>query len=74
MASYQGIEFGKGLKMSFPEFKDAFGSNHIFNNIHPNQREEELQKAYKIATDGNTQGTISKGKENTAKDPGKGSV
>jgi hypothetical protein len=71
MLVFKGIEFGKGLKMSFPEFKDAFGSNHVFNNIHPDQREEELQKAYKIATDGNTPGTISKIKENPTKESGK---
>lgn len=50
MGSYKGIEFAKDYNRSFAEFKDDFGSNHIFNNIHPDKRAEELKKAYKIAT------------------------
>lgn len=69
MNTYQGIEFAKDYNKSFAEFKDDFGSNHIFNNLPPKQREQELKAAYKIATskDGNTSGTISKVKENSAK-------
>jgi hypothetical protein len=50
MRSYKGIEFAKDYNRSFAEFKDDFGSNHTFNNIHPDKRAEELKKAYKIAT------------------------
>jgi hypothetical protein len=64
--SYQGITFAEGYKKSFAEFKEEFGSTHIFKNMHPTVRAKELNKAYKIATDGNTSRTTSKGKENTA--------
>jgi hypothetical protein len=67
MHSYKGMEFAKDFNMSFAEFKEEFGSNHIFGNIHPDQREQELKKAYEIATNGNTSGTTSKVKETPAK-------
>jgi hypothetical protein len=53
MKVYLGINFAKDYNESFADFKERFGSNHIFNNIHPTEREQELRKAYKIATDGN---------------------
>lgn len=49
MAKYKGITFAKGYNRSFAEFKDEFGSTHVFKNIHPKDREQELKKAYKIA-------------------------
>lgn len=54
MASYKGITFAKGYNRSFAEFKTEFESTHIFKVFYPKQREQELKKAYKIATKGNT--------------------
>ena len=67
MRVFKGIEFGEGINVSFPEFKEVYGSNHVFNNIHPDQREQELKKAYKIATDGNSSRSTKESKEDTAK-------
>lgn len=53
MASYKGITFAEGYNNSFAEFKDEFGSTHVFNNIPSDDRESELKKAHKIATAGN---------------------
>ncbi len=53
MASYQGITFAKDYNKSFADFKDEFGSCHVFKNIPSNKREHELKKAYKIATEKN---------------------
>lgn len=50
MDTYPGIEFAKGYNKSFAEFKVEFGSNHIFNKFPEKQREQELKKAHKIAT------------------------
>lgn len=50
MPNYKGIEFAKGYNKPFSEFKDEFGSTHVFNAIHPIEREQELKKAYQIAT------------------------
>ncbi|WP_035631281.1 hypothetical protein [Flavobacterium sp. CF136] len=67
---YLGIEFAEDYNKSFAEFKADFGSNHIFKKFQPKEREQELKKAYKIATgstksDGNVSGTIGKVKEVT---------
>jgi hypothetical protein len=53
MASYKGIEFAKGYNRSFADFKSEFGSTHVFKRLLPKVREQELKKAYKIATSGN---------------------
>ena len=50
MSEYRGIEFAKGYNKPFSEFKVEFGSNHIFNKFPEKQREQELKKAHKIAT------------------------
>jgi hypothetical protein len=50
MANYRGIEFAKDYSKSLAEFKVEFGSNHIFNKFPEKQREQELKKAHKIAT------------------------
>lgn len=63
MGSYKGITFAKGYNKSFAEFKEEFASTHVFKNIPPKQREAELKKAYKIATDGNIKGTAPKSKK-----------
>jgi hypothetical protein len=65
MNSYNGITFAKGYNKSFAEFKEEFGSTHIFNEIHPYEREKELKKAFKIATDGNSSRTTNEIKEVT---------
>lgn len=67
MASYKGITFAEGYNKPFADFKEEFGSTHVFNDIHPDKRDQELKKAHKIATDGNSPGTTSKGKEINAK-------
>jgi hypothetical protein len=71
MSTYKGIEFAKGYNKSFAEFKEEFGFTHIFNNIHPSEREKELRKAYKNATDGNPSGTTNKSKEAASQKPAK---
>lgn len=50
MPNYRGIEFAKGYNKPFSEFKVEFGSNHIFNKFPEKEREQELKKAHKIAT------------------------
>lgn len=50
MPNYRGIEFAKGYNKPFSEFKVEFGSNHIFNKFPAKEREQELKKAHKIAT------------------------
>lgn len=50
MATYKGIEFAKGYNKPLAEFKKEFGSNHIFKKFPEKQREQELKKAHKIAT------------------------
>jgi hypothetical protein len=55
---YKGIEFAKGYNKSFAEFKEEFGAKHVFADMFPEEREIELKKAYKIATNGNISGTI----------------
>lgn len=69
MKTYRGIEFAEGYNKPFAEFKDEFGSNHIFNEFPPEEREKELKKAHKIATDGNTIGPAKKGKEDSTPKP-----
>ena len=54
MRSYKGIEFAKGYNKSFADFKEEFGSTHIFNNMHPDERVKELEKAYNIAVSEST--------------------
>lgn len=49
MNSYKGITFAKDYNKSFAEFKEEFGSTHIFNEMHPTVREKELKKAHEIA-------------------------
>lgn len=69
MNSYKGITFAKGYNKSFADFKEEFGSTHIFNEMHPEEREKELKKAFKIATttDGKLPTTIEKSKESSTK-------
>lgn len=63
MNTYLGIEFAKGYNKPFAEFKDEFGSNHIFREFLPKEREQKLKEAYKIATNGNVSGTSKSSKE-----------
>ena len=58
MSEYRGIEFAKGYNKPFSEFKVEFGSNHIFNKFQPKEREQELKKAHKIATNQKTNDVI----------------
>ncbi|TDO68739.1 hypothetical protein EV143_1201 [Flavobacterium chryseum] len=66
MANYKGIEFAEGYNKPFADFKKEFASTHIFKNIPSAEREAELKKAHKIATNGNISGTTGKGKETEA--------
>ncbi len=64
-ANYKGlIFFPEGYNKSLAEFKEEFGSTHVFKNIHPKDREKELKAAHKIATsgNGNTSGTATESK------------
>ncbi|CAL2055979.1 hypothetical protein [Tenacibaculum sp. 190524A05c] len=53
MNSYKGIVFEKGYNRPFSDFKKEFGNTLFFKRIDPNDREAELKKAYKAATNGN---------------------
>lgn len=64
--TYKGITFAEGYNKSFADFKEEFSSTHVFKSLHPKEREQELKKAYKIATDGNTSRTIKESENNTA--------
>ncbi|MBS3993116.1 MAG: hypothetical protein KGZ87_05320 [Bacteroidetes bacterium] len=61
--TYKGITFAEGYNKSFADFKEEFSSTHVFKNMHPKDREQELKKAYKIATDGNTSRTVEQSKK-----------
>lgn len=49
------IEFPNDYDKSFGEFKEDFADNWVFLAIPPDKRQEELRKAYKIATSNNGQ-------------------
>lgn len=69
MPIYLGIEFAGGYSKPFAEFKDEFGSNHIFKRFLPKERAIRLKEAYKIATspkDGNTSTTTNESEQTTA--------
>ena len=69
MNSYKGmITFAEGYNKSFAEFKEEFGSTHVFKNMHPNEREKELKKAYDIAVSKSTKEIVVKDAEIVAKD------
>ena len=67
MANYKGIEFAEGYNKSFADFKNEFASTHVFKQIPSKQREAELKKAHKIATDGNISRATNKVEEISAK-------
>lgn len=62
---YREITFAKGYNKPFAEFKKEFENTHVFKKLPPNEREKELKKAHKIATqgNGNTIRTTGKGKK-----------
>ncbi|AUC15413.1 hypothetical protein BTO06_09800 [Tenacibaculum sp. SZ-18] len=66
MENYKGIVFEKGYNRPFSDFKKEFGGTLYFKRIHPNKREEELKKAYKVATHGNNSRSSRKGKKATS--------
>lgn len=69
MRVFEGIEFPEGFNMPFAEFKEVFGSNHVFNKYYPKEREQKLKEAHKIATNGNISGATGKSSEaNTSVD------
>ncbi|QYS85410.1 hypothetical protein JJC03_09175 [Flavobacterium oreochromis] len=64
MSTYKGITFAKNYNKSFAEFKKEFSNTHVFLEVTSAELEEELNKAYKIATNhGDTSGTIGKSKK-----------
>ena len=64
MGSYKGIEFAKGLNVSFARFKEMFASHPVFKNIPHKQVDAELEVAYKTAVPhGNTTKPTKKSKE-----------
>jgi len=52
---YGKIEFANDYNRSFAEFKEDFADNWVFLAIPIEKRQEELKKAYKIATSNNGQ-------------------
>ncbi|URM37139.1 hypothetical protein [Flavobacterium anhuiense] len=69
-AEYKGIEFAEGYNKSFADFKKEFASTHVFKDIPSADREAELKKAHKIATNGNISTTTGKSKEVEAEKTG----
>lgn len=67
MAKYKGITFAKGYNNSFADFVNEFGSTHVFKSLYPDEKERELKKAYKIATDVNIPTTVRKVKKSKPK-------
>lgn len=51
MGVFEGIEFAKDYNKSFAEFKEEFGSTHVFKKYLPKVRERKLKDAYKEATE-----------------------
>lgn len=74
MANYKGIEFAEGYNKPFADFKNEFASTHIFKAIPSGEREAELKKAHKIATNGNISRTTNKSEEVETEKPGDRSV
>ena len=66
MSEHKGITFAEGYNKSFAEFKNEFASTHVFKAIPSGEREAELKKAHKIATNGNISRTTNKVEEITA--------
>lgn len=55
---YQGkyggkIQFREGITMPFSEFFEAYKVTYPFRTMPDQYREDEIKKAYKIATNGN---------------------
>jgi len=67
---YKGIVFAEGYNKPFADFKKEFASTHVFKDIPSDEREAELKKAHKIATNGNISTTTGKGKEVETEKPG----
>lgn len=44
--AYKGIRFAKDYNKSFADFKNEFGSTHIFKEIPHLERDKELRKVY----------------------------
>jgi antitoxin component HigA of HigAB toxin-antitoxin module len=66
MKVYKGITFAEDYNKSFADFKEEFGSTHVFKNIPSDQREAELKKAHKIATNGNSKTSAKTSEQNSA--------
>lgn len=68
MPKYKGIEFPKGYKTSFGQFKKDFSDSHVFLDTPAEKLEAELEKAYNILTDqnGKLQSTTKESKETDA--------
>jgi hypothetical protein len=69
MKKYQQITFAQDYDRSFEDFKKEFSKSYVFKNMSKEQREKELAKAYKTATDGNLPKSSEKSKKaNASKD------
>lgn len=69
MPEYLGIEFAGDYKGTLADFKEQFGSNHIFKKFLPTERAKHLKEAYKVATskkDGNISGPTKESEQTPA--------
>lgn len=68
MPKYKGIEFPKGYKISFGQFKKDFSDSHVFLDTPAEKLEAELEKAYNVLTEqnGKLQTTTKESKETDA--------
>lgn len=63
---YKGIKFAKDYNKSFADFKNDFGSNHIFKKIPHLERDKELKRVYDALTKHN--GKFSDSTKNSKRD------
>ena len=66
MRNYNNIQFSEGLSMPLAEFKKVYKETHYFKSLDSKERERELEKAYKVATNGNIKKSTKKRKESEA--------
>jgi len=60
------IEFSEGIKTPLAEFIEVYKKTYPFCYLPIEQREKELEKAHKIATDGNIKPSLKKRKKSNS--------
>ena len=60
--------------MPFIEFKKIYEETHYFKSLSDKERKKELEKAYKVATNGNTKTSTSKREKSEPVSTGEGDI